>query len=690
MVAPARPGRASVAIDTGGTFTDVTVVDRDSGCIWAVKTPSTPEDPSLGFNEGIDLALARSGLAASDVSHVLHGTTVATNAILELKGAPSALLVTDGFRHVLEIARQEVPRRANMFAWVKPQRPVAADRIFQIPGRMDAAGREIAPLDEDAVRRAVDAARAEGIAAIAVCLLHAYANPAHEARVRAIIGEAFPEAMVSLSSDVLPVFREYERSMATVFNVYVMPIVVSYVRRLHERLHDRGIGARLLLMKSNGGVTGACNIEQQPVLTALSGPAAGVVGAVTVGGLSGHRNLISIDIGGTSADICLIRDGAPSVTTEGSVGDWPLQFPMIDINTIGAGGGSIARLTPSGALTVGPQSAGAQPGPVCYRRGGAEPTVTDAHLVLGHLPPYLLNGAFELDAAAAREAIERRIARPLGIDVYRAAAGILAIVDANMVGAIRTVSVERGHDPRDYALLPFGGAGPLHAASIARALGITTILVPSMPGVLSSIGLLVSDVRNDFLRTYPQSPPDYDLAGIAGVFAELTGRAQRWLDEENIPPEGRSLQWQAGLRYVHQGFELNVPWAGHEADAPSLGATIERFHALHERLYTFAQRDTGVELVTLRVDATGRLPKPSLARHPRGDAAVDTVVGRQALHIGGESRTTQCPIHDRARMVPGSTVEGPAVIAQFDCTTVILPGQHAEVDEYGTIVIRDR
>jgi len=690
MVSRARAGRASVAVDTGGTFTDVTLVDRDSGRIWAVKTPSTPEDPSLGFCNGIDLVLAQVGLEPGDVSYVLHGTTVATNAILELKGAPSALMVTDGFRHVLEIARQEVPRNANMFAWVKPQRPVSADRIFEIPGRMDAAGREIAPLDEDAVRRAVATIREEGVAAIAVCFLHAYANPAHESRVRAIVEEAFPDAMVSLSSDVLPVFREYERSMATVFNIYVMPIVVSYVRRLQDRLRTRGIDARLLLMKSNGGVTNAGNIEKQPVLTALSGPAAGVVGAVAVANLSGHRNLITIDIGGTSADICLVRDGVPTVSTEGTVADWPLQFPMIDISTIGAGGGSIARLTASGALTVGPQSAGALPGPVCYQRGGVEPTVTDAHLVLGHLPPYLLDGAFKLDVAAARDAIETRIAKPLGIDVNKAAAGILAIVDANMVGAIRTVSVERGHDPRDFALLPFGGAGPLHAASIARALGITTILVPPMPGVLSSIGLLVSDVRNEFLRTYPQTPPDYDLVGMAGVFAELTLRAQRWLDDEQIPPEGRSLQWQAGLRYVHQGSELNVPWAGQDADAVSLDLTIENFHALHEKLYTFAQRDTDVEVVTLRVDATGRLPKPTLTRQGRGDPGADTVIGHQQLHLGGEMRATPCPIHDRSRMGPGSTVQGPAVIVQLDCTTLLLPGQHAEVDDYGTLVVRER
>jgi N-methylhydantoinase A len=689
MVGPARAGRASVAIDTGGTFTDVTLVDRDSGRMWAIKTPSTPEDPSLGFGNGIDLALAQAGLDPADVSHVLHGTTVATNAILELKGAPAALFVNEGFRHVLEIARQEVPRRANMFAWVKPQRPVAADRVFEIPGRIDSAGREVVPLDEGAVRRAVAAVREEGIAAIAVCLLHAYANPMHEARVRGIIADELPGAMVSLSSDVLPVFREYERSMATVFNIYVMPIVVSYVRRLHERLRERSIGARLLLMKSNGGVTSAGNIEKQPVLTALSGPAAGVVGAVTVGGLSGHRNLITIDIGGTSADICLVRDGAPSVTTEGTVGEWPLQFPMIDINTIGAGGGSIARLSASGALTVGPQSAGAQPGPVCYGRGGVDPTVTDAHLVLGHLPPYLLDGAFELDVAAARAAIERCIAEPLGIDVYRAAAGILDIVDANMVGAIRTVSVERGHDPRDYALLPFGGAGPLHAASLARALGIATILVPPLPGVLSSIGLLVSDVRNEFLRTYPQSPPRYDLAGMAQVFAELTALAQRWLDDEDIPPAGRSLQWHAGLRYVHQGFELDVPWAGNAVDDASLAATMERFHALHEQLYTFAQRDTGVEVVTLRVDATGRLPKPGLVRQPRGPAT-DTVIGHQALHLRGEARATSCPMHDRSRMRPGSSVQGPAVIVQFDCTTILLPGQRGEVDDFGTLVVRER
>ncbi|MDD9929483.1 MAG: hydantoinase/oxoprolinase family protein, partial [Rhodospirillaceae bacterium] len=435
--------RYAVAIDTGGTFTDVTLFDRDDGRMWTAKTPSTPENPSTGFMNGIAAALEQAALSPADLAQVFHGTTVATNLILEGKGATVGLLTTAGFKHVLAIGRQDIPRRANLFAWIKPERPVPPERILEIPERLDIDGNTLVELDETAVRAAARRFRERDVNAVAICFLNSFVDPRHEARAGEIVREEHPDALVSLSSDVLRVFREYERSIATVLNVYVMPAVSHYVGQLAERLESEGANAPLLIMKSNGGVVGAGEVERVPAHTALSGPAAGVVGARFVGAAAGYQDVIGIDIGGTSADICLIKNGQYELTNNGRVGDWPLSFPMLDINTVGTGGGSIAGISDIGALTVGPRSAGATPGPACYGRGGEEPTVTDAHLTLGHLPPYLLGGTMTLVVDAARNAIERKVAQPLGLSVEEAARGILSIGDNDMVGAIRVISVER-------------------------------------------------------------------------------------------------------------------------------------------------------------------------------------------------------------------------------------------------------
>jgi len=681
------PTGAAIAIDIGGTFTDVALLDYRTGEIWNAKTPSTPDDPSVAFIAGIDEAAARAGCRPEDLARVLHGTTVATNLILEGKGAEAALLTTAGFKHVLEIGRHDIPRKANMYSWVKPRRPVPPERIHEIPGRLDPDGSEVCPLDEAAVRAAARAIKAQRISAVAICFLHSYADARHERRAREIVQEEIPGAMVSISAEVLPVFREYERSMATILNAYTMPAVSTYLSRLEDRLAERQVPGRLLLMKSNGGVASTDTMRREPVQTALSGPAAGVMGALFVGGLAGFANLITIDIGGTSADICLIKDGAPRMTVNGRVGEWPLTLPMIDINTIGAGGGSIARVGETGALTVGPDSAGAVPGPVCYGGGGAEPTVTDANLVLGRLTARLLDGKVALDREAAARVIEKRVAEPLGLDVTRAARGILSIIDNNMVGAIRVVSVERGHDPRDFVLLPFGGAGPLHATSLARLLGIKTILVPPSPGVLSAMGLLVAPIKAEFARTALQRPPDYDLAGINRVFDELHARAEEWLDHERVPAEHRVICWQASLRYLHQGFELTVPWSATAVSEEAIERTVAAFHALHEQLYTFKQPDTPVEIVTLRVTAEGALPRPSLRRLPATGPAGDAVLGSQHVDFGEDVRAA--PVYDRVRLGAGAELKGPAILSQLDSTTVLFPGQVAEVHAYGSLIVRE-
>jgi N-methylhydantoinase A len=678
-----RAAGYAIALDVGGTFTDVALVHEASGRLWVTKTPTTPDDPSTGFIAGVDKALRLAGVGPEGLRHVLHGTTTATNAILENKGAPTGLLTTAGFRDVLEIGRHDIPRRANMFAWVKPLRPVPPERIFEIGGRVAVDGSELEALDEAAVRAAARRLREAGVHSVAVCFLHGYANATHERRARALVLAEHPGCAVSLSCEVLPVFREFERSMGTVLNAYVQPLVGRYVGRLAERLRGRGVTAPLSIMKSNGGVIGADVVQTQAIHTALSGPAAGVIGARRIGEAAGFSDLISVDVGGTSADVCLIRGGEAEVTVEGRIGSWPLHVPMIDIHTIGAGGGSIARVTGDGTLTVGPESAGAQPGPVCYGAGGEEPTVTDAHLVLGRIPAHLLGGEIALDADRARRAIEERVARPLGLSLEAAAQGILDIVNNNMVGALRLVSVERGYDPRDFALVPFGGAGPLHGADLAALLGMRTIVVPRHPGVLSTFGLLGTEVRNDYARTSLQKPPDYDLAAVGAVYAELEGQAQAWLAAEAVPPAARRVTRLADLRYRHQGFELTVPW-------PERGLAIEpllaRFHERHRQLYTYALPDAPVEIVTLRVAAAGRVRRfriPSLER--RGPARGRT--SRRRVFFAGAGWKT-CPCVERDQLGAGAVVTGPAIVEQLDATTVIPPGQRAMVDRTGNLVIR--
>jgi N-methylhydantoinase A len=573
-----------------------------------------------------------------------------------------------------------------MFAWQKPPRPVPPELIAEIPERVSADGGELEALDETAVAAAGRRLREAGVAAVAICFLHSYASGAHERRARELLRAELPGVAVSISAEVLPVFREYERTMATVLNAYVLPIVGRYLGRLEDELRGRGILAPLRIMKSNGGVIGADLARHQPIHTALSGPAAGAIGARLVGSAAGFADVISVDVGGTSADVCLIRDGEAEVTSEGRVGSWPLHVPMIDIHTIGAGGGSIARVAEDGALTVGPQSAGADPGPVCYGTGGEEPTVTDAHLVLGRIAPALAGGEIHLDAAAARRAILERIARPLGLSLEAAASGILDIVNHAMVGALRLVSVERGHDPRRFALVPFGGAGPLHGGALADLLDMRTIVVPRHPGVLSTLGLLATDARNDYARTSLQKPPHHDRAAIAAIYAELEDAAAAWLTAEGVPPAARRVGRFADVRYRHQGFEITVPWD--EADLAADGL-VRRFHERHRRLYTYALEDAPVEIVTLRVSASGGLRRSTA---PRWAAPVERAHrqprARRRAYFAEAGGWLECPIVDREALRPGDRLLGPAIVEQLDATTAILPGQRARVDAAGNLVVR--
>jgi N-methylhydantoinase A len=674
MSTPSPDSSLAVAVDIGGTFTDIALHDAASGQIWRAKTPSVPSDPSQAFLTGIRLALEDAGRAAPNLKRVLHGTTVATNMILEGKGARAALVTTAGFRHVLTIGRQDIPRRANYLAWVKPERPVPASRVFEVKERIGAGGVVIEPLDETTVEEVAAQCRKLKVEAVAICLLHSFANPAHERKVADILKARLPGVAVTASSDVLPVVREYERSLATVFNAVVMPGVSTYVSRLEKRLDDEKVNAPLLLMQSNGGVAGGATIRRAPALTALSGPAAGVVGARDVAAACGIRDLITVDIGGTSADICLIKDGRIALTQQGHVGEWPLPLPMVDMVTIGAGGGSIAKVE-AGTLTVGPQSAGAEPGPAAYGRGGQRATVTDAHVVLGHLPAKLLGGRMALDVGAAGAVIDREVAKPLGLDRAGAARGVLSILDHNMVGAVRIVSVERGHDPRDFTLVAFGGAGPLHGCSLAELLGITRVLVPTAPGVLCADGLLAADLKSDFSRTLPKAGP-VDIAVARQIFVELTQAADDWLGAEKVAPADREQNRIALLRYRGQGGEVAVPWVD------SKDGLEAAFAAAHRALYGFTL-DTPIELVTLRVEATGRMPEPPRPLLGNGSGAKPS--GHYTVHLA--SGEAEVPLYDRARLGAGDTITGPAIVSQLDATTLIAPGWTGEAHPSGAIFL---
>ena len=670
------PRPLSVAVDIGGTFTDITLQDAATGRAWTAKTPSTPQDPSEAFQTGVRLALEVAGESAARVGRVLHGTTIATNLILEGKGARAALVTTAGFRHVLEIGRQDIPRRANLHAWVKPARPVPPSRVFEVTERIGADGTVLVPLDEASVLRAAEQCREAGVEAVAVCLLHAFTAPAHEARVAALLREALPGVAVTASVDVLPVVREYERSLAAILNAQVMPAVSTYVRRLEDRLAGDGIAAPLLLMKSNGGVAGAASIRRAPAVTALSGPAAGVVGARAVAAAAGVPNILTVDIGGTSADICLMKDGAIALTQRGTVGDWPLPLPMLDMVTIGAGGGSLARVTKDGALAVGPESAGALPGPACYGRGGTRATVTDAHVVLGHLPPSLLGGRMRLDVAAAEAAVRREVAEPLGMGLHEAARGILAVVDSNMVGALRVVSVERGHDPRDFTLVPFGGAGPLHGCALAAMLGIRQVLVPPSPGVLCAQGLLFADLRAEFSRSV--LPGQAEEPGLVdATFAALAAEATAWFAEEGVPMDARRADPVVLMRYAGQGSELPVPWRGPASAAGDFAAT-------HRALYGFDLPEGRPEIVTLRLEAVGTLPAPLVPELPPGRGAEPA--GTHTVHLA--SGTAEASLYDRAALGSGDRITGPAIITQLDATTLVRDGWNAEVLPRGAILLR--
>jgi N-methylhydantoinase A len=675
-----------VAVDIGGTFTDVVLQNTEQGTMWTAKVPTTPANPADGFLRGVQHVLAMANADAASVRRVFHGTTIATNAIIQRTPAKIALITTKGFKYVLEIGRHSVPRTSNMYGWIKPERPVTPDLIFEVEERVDHTGRVATPLSLDGIEATIESIRESEAEAVAICLLYSFANPEHERRVAEVLRRELPGVHLSLSSDVLPQFREYERTVATTLNAYVMPRVSRYLASLGAALEGQGIEAPLFIMKSNGGVTTAPEASVQAITTVLSGPAAGVLGAQQVASALGIGNFISVDVGGTSADISLVKDGKLEVTLNQEIGGLPLQTPMLDIVTIGAGGGSIARMTALGSLAVGPDSAGADPGPVCYGRGGTLPTVTDANVVLGRLPAEIAGGSVKLDLDGAAKAIATTVADSMGVDALEGAAAIIEVMENNMAAAIRTVSIGRGHDPREFALIAFGGAGPLHACMLAEILGIETVIIPPSPGVLSTNGLLFTDLRNDYVQTFTGDIEGLDSATMAAAFEPLEASAAQWLLDQGISNGSGEQIRSADLRYRNQGFELTVPVPEGPLSADAVAEAVRGFHDLHKRLYTYSMEDVPVQLVNLRVTAVGHLPSPA-ADEDQGTAHAPPAEGARPVTFRRGEAPRETPIYRREQLRPGAAFEGPAIVEQNDTTTVVWPGFSVVVEPHGNMVI---
>lgn len=680
-----------IAVDIGGTFTDVVAV-RDGRQVFATKVPSTPADLAIGVLQGIDRVLAIAANAPGDVRRFVHGSTVATNAVIERKGATTALLATAGFEDVLEIGRLKRTRMYDLFmdqetpTFIAPRR-----RRFGIRERIDSRGTVITPLDEqqvvEAVRQAVDT---YAVQSIAVCYLFSFLNPSHEARTRDLIREVAPGVAVSLSSEVHPVLREYERTVVTAFDAYVRPVIEQYLRILKTRLAALGVRARVQVMQSRGGVSSVRNALDRPVTTLLSGPAGGVVGGKFEAARSGYRNLVSLDMGGTSCDVAVVLEGRPLTTTESRFETFPLSIPMVDVNSIGAGGGSIVWLDRVNSLRVGPQSAGSDPGPACYGRGGKRPTVTDASLLLGYLnQTYFAGGELRLDPEAASLALGP-LASELRMDVRDLALGVHRVTNARMADQLRLMSVRRGLDPRTFPLVVFGGAGPVHGGLLASALGMPAVLVPSKPGVLSAFGLLVSAIEHDQSRSFVQEVTRMDAAELEQALAELQAIGSRKMAAEDVPLERVNVLRTVDMRYMGQSYELEVPVPS-TVNSSTPEVLTKLFHAAHERIYGHFAPESPVEVVNVRTVHSYAPDSPSVAVASRTGVRRELERKGDRIAIFPEfPRGTLTPVYERSALNVGDVLVGPAIVEQPDTTTVVYPNHTCTVDAVENLIISAR
>jgi N-methylhydantoinase A len=680
-------GQVWIGIDTGGTFTDIVLVDFAKARTVFHKVPSNTADPARAILDGAREILELAAVAASQVDHLGLGTTLATNAVLERKCAPTGVITTAGFRDVLELARQRRPHVFNLDV-AKPAPPAPREARVEVAERVGADGSVIRALDESELAAAVARLKEAGPQAVAICFLHSYANPAHERRAAEAVRRLWPEAYVCASSEVLAEFREFERFATTAVNASLMPVMHRYLEQFAAGVAEIGVPVAPHVMQSNGGAVSPEAVQRRPVDTFFSGPAGGVIGAAGLGMTAGFPDLLTFDMGGTSTDVCLIKGGRPARMNQREIGGFPVRTATIDLHTIGAGGGSVAWVDPGGLPKVGPMSAGAQPGPAAYGRGGTRPTVTDANVALGRLSPVaLLDGRMKIFPDRAETALREGLADRLGIAVVDAAAGVLDIVNVNMLGAVRVISVERGEDPRDFTLFAFGGAGPLHAAEVAEGMGIRRVLVPPHPGLMSAVGLLYAEHRLDLglTRLVPAIPAS--LPAIAAGAAELRRRGEEWLRREGVAGEAARFEWAAELRYRGQSSELSVALASERPDAATLAAVVEEFHRLHESRYGYDMPGHEVELVTLRLTVRAARPSPPEEPGPRAEGAVADAMRESRSVWFPATGFTGTPVYDRARLPGGAVFAGPAIVEQMDATTVVPPGWEARVDTLGNLVL---
>lgn len=675
-----------LGVDVGGTFTDLLLLNEATGDFWRHKTPSTPHDSSVGVMTGVNAVCEKAGVKPSDVDVFLHGTTVATNAVLEGKGARVGLVTTEGYHQVMQIARSLVPGGlAAWIIWPKPEPLAKLEDTVEIKGRIDASGKEIRPLDEVDVRAQLTKLKDQGVEAVTIALMNAYLNGSHERRVAELAAEILPGVLVSLSHEVLPEMQEYERTLTTVANASVRPVVSKYVKNLRDKLRGLDMQGRIALLRSDGGLMSSEKSEEHPVSLLMSGPAGGVTGALWVARNSGLKNILTLDVGGTSTDVALIENGEPRRVRTTDVGHLTVRASSLDVKTVGAGGGSIAKVPElTRALRVGPESAGAAPGPAAYGKGGTAPTVTDANVVLGYLPEDLLGGAFKLDREAARTAVQT-IADALGIDLYEAARGIIDIVNENMFGALRMISVQQGYDPRDFALMGFGGAGPLHVNAVAKLMGSWPAVSPVSPGVLCALGDATTRMRTETARSYSKRISVATETEVLSFFNEMDAQIRATLKADGVADDEIETSFEIDIRYHGQAFEVPMVVTLDMLNAGGLARLAAAFDEEHRRLFTF-NMDAEHEFVNLRAVAVGKVQEIPTLEIEKGDGDPSRAKIRDH-EVWADGGMKPAVIYDRSKLRAGDRIPGPAIITEMDSTTLVLPDCEAVVDVYGVILI---
>ncbi|HCX50778.1 MAG TPA: hydantoin utilization protein A [Bacillus sp. (in: Bacteria)] len=677
-----------VGVDVGGTFTDITLVNSKNGEIRNHKVSSTPDDPSRAIMLGIKEILEMNQVNVQDVHYLAHGTTVATNALIERKGAVTGLIVTEGFRDLLEIGRQTRPSLYNFFA-EKPEPIIPGNLRFEVKERLLANGEVYRMVDETSLYQAVHELKEKGVQSIAVCFLFSYLNPEHEKKAVEVIKEHFPEVYVSASHDIVPEFREYSRLSTTTLNAYLGPVMKTYMENFLNSVKEYGIPVDPYITQSNGGIISIHESVSSPLRTAVSGPAAGVVAAKNLAELTGFKNMITFDMGGTSADFSLIENGEPKISMDREIEGFPARIPMLDIHACGAGGGSIAYIDKGGALKVGPESAGSTPGPASYGRGGTRPTVTDANVLLGRLnPKEILGGRMSLDIEAAKDAIKEHICDQSGLTLEEATAGIIAVVNANMSRSIRLISIQKGHDPRDFTLVSFGGAGGLHCSALAKELNIPRVLIPPSAGTFCSLGLLVTDVRTDYVSSSLLEASPQNMGFVAEQFEALKREGIKLLDKENIPEEKRKYELVIDMRFKGQNYEIPIPAEWDELTQFGFTSLHERFIRQHEKIYGYAKKDGILEFVNYRLTAVGELEKATFKKDEKTLSSPKPREIRQVYFSEVENPGYyETQIFARNDLAPGNKIQGPLIVEQMDTTILVLPKQSMKVDEYGNLII---